>query len=213
MSDIWRCIFIVHVADLDAGAGGDALAARAVDHVGIAALVLGHGGDDRLLTREDPVVQARGISWLFTLLTPGSIDSTTLHAAELLHLLQLLREDRSCRTTPSSSSRRATRTVPCRTSPPPSRPARRRRPCRGCGIRSGWKASRRTRFFTDAEVIGAPVTARIERRTTARIAVCARENDAAERDALVKRLRDVHCVLAGPADPRPAASRAGSPAP
>ncbi len=83
---------LVHVADLDAGAGGDALAARAVDHVGIAALVLGHGGDDRLLTREDPVVEARGIELAFHLADAGQHRQHALHAAELLHLLQLLRE-------------------------------------------------------------------------------------------------------------------------
>ena len=80
---------LVDLADLDARTGGDALPARAIDKVGIAALGAGHGFDDRFLAGDDAVVDTRCVELILDLAHARQHAQDALHATQLLHLAKL----------------------------------------------------------------------------------------------------------------------------
>ncbi len=79
----------VQLLHLEAGAGGDALLAAGLQEVGVAALALGHRVDQRDLAAEHPVVEAGLVHLLLHLAHAGQHAHDALHAAHLLHLLEL----------------------------------------------------------------------------------------------------------------------------
>ena len=108
---------------------------------------------------------------------PGSMPSTPRHAADLLHLLQLLGHVVEIEGALLHLLRRSSAPSRRRSSAPPSRRARRRRPCRGCApaTRAGWKSSSASHFSpTPMSLIGLPVTARIDSAAPPRASPSAR---------------------------------------
>src|SRR5688572_8707700 len=83
---------LVDVGDFDAGARRDAFAARAVDEVGIGALLLRHRGDDRFLALEHAVIETCGGELILHLADARQHAEKPLHTAHLAHLGELIGE-------------------------------------------------------------------------------------------------------------------------
>ena len=84
---------VVDLLDGDAGAGGDALAAAAVDEVGVLALLVGHGVDDGFDAGELALVDVfRGLGHAGEGADRGEHFEDGLHAAHFFDLTELLAE-------------------------------------------------------------------------------------------------------------------------
>ena len=193
MSAIWRCIFRSLLTSLTSTPAPAAMRLRREPLItsGSRAFLLGHRRDDGFLAGEDLVVEARGIELVLHLADAGQHAEHALHAAQLLHLAAAVRRDRSCRTDPSSSWRRSSRPLPCRsvsaafsTSETTSPMSRMR-----LATRAGMEGFQRIELFADAQELDrrAGDRAHGKRRAAARIAVDAGQDDAGERHALVER--------------------------
>ena len=98
---------LVDVFDLGAGAGRDAALALGVENFRVAALLRRHRRDDGALVLEELSSRPASSIWPLILATPGSMPMHAAHAADLLHLLQLIGEVFEVERRPSSSSRRS----------------------------------------------------------------------------------------------------------
>ena len=78
--------------DRHARARGDALLARGLEDIGVAPLLRRHGGDDRALALDEPVVEIGGGELILDLGDARQHAHDPAHAPELLDLRQLLRE-------------------------------------------------------------------------------------------------------------------------
>ncbi len=193
---------LVDVGDLDAGAGGDALPARAVDEIGLGAFLLGHRGDDRFLARQHRVVHAGGGELILDLADAGQHAEHALHAAELLHLLQLLGEIVHVEL---ALLHLAGELLGLFLVEGLGRLLDQRHDIAhvedAVGDTLGMEGFQRIELFADAEELDrrAGDRAHRKRRAAARIAIGARQDDAGQLDALVEGFGDVDRVLAGQA--------------